>query len=113
MRLDIKAKILQLSFSTVCYTLFLELCPGYCSQPHAAIDHIHQIHTDYDGNQVISLVQAYFQQLMGAAHPFSSYREFPVSVCARFQDDLDPRLQTGFRCYFPQRCIVQSLSAIH
>jgi hypothetical protein len=36
----IKAKILQLSFSMVCNTLFLELCPGYSSQPHAAINHI-------------------------------------------------------------------------
>jgi hypothetical protein len=46
---EIKAKILRLSFSMVCNALFLELCPGYSSQPHAAIDHICQMHTDCDG----------------------------------------------------------------
>jgi hypothetical protein len=40
MRLDIKAKILQLAFLTVYNTLFLELCPGFSSQPHTAITHI-------------------------------------------------------------------------
>jgi hypothetical protein len=69
---EIEAKILLLSFSTVCNALFLELCPGYSSQPHAAIDHIRQMHRDRDGNQVASTVQAYFQQLMGAARPLSS-----------------------------------------
>ncbi len=67
LRSEIEAKILRLSFSMVCNALFLELCPGYSSQPHAAIDHISQIHVDYNGNQVASTVQAYFQQLMGAA----------------------------------------------
>jgi hypothetical protein len=93
---EIEVKILQLSFSTVCNALFLELCPGYSSQPHATIYHICQIHVDRNGNQMASTVQAYFQQLMGAAHPFSSQRDFPVSVCTKFQDGLDPRLLTGF-----------------
>jgi hypothetical protein len=110
---EIEAKILQLSFLTVCNTLFLELCPGYSSQPHAAIDHIRQIHSDHDGNQVASTVQAYFQQLMGAARPFSSQQDFPMSVCAWFQEGLDPRLQTGFHWYFPQHSIVQLLNAFH
>jgi hypothetical protein len=113
LRSEIKAKILRLSFSTVCNALFLELCPGYFSQPHAGIDHICQIHSDRDMNQVTSTVQAYFQQLMGAAWPFSSHREFPVSVCAWFQEVLDPRLQTGFHWYFPQHSVVQSLNATH
>jgi hypothetical protein len=113
MRSDIEARILRLAFSTVCNTLFLKLCPGYSSQPHAAIDHIHQSPTDRNGNQVISLVQAYFKQLMGAAHPFSSHREFPVSVCACFQDGLDPRLQIGFHCYFLQHSVVQLLNTTH
>ncbi len=50
---------------------------------------------------------------MGAAHPFSSQRDFPMSVCARFQEGLDPRLQTGFCQYFPQHSVVQSLNATH
>jgi hypothetical protein len=113
LRSEIKAKILRLSFLMVCNTLFLELCLGYSSQPHTAIDHIHQIHSDSNGNQVASLVQAYFQQLMGAAWPFSSQWDFPVSVCARFQEGLDPRLQTGFHWYFPQHSVVQLLNMTH
>ncbi len=104
---------MQLSFSTVCNALFLELCPGYSSQPHAVIDHICQIHSDRNGNQVASTVEAYFQQLMGAAWPFSSHGEFPVSVCTRFQEGLNPHLQTGFRWYFPQHSVVQLLNATH
>jgi hypothetical protein len=46
-------------------------------------------HTDRDGNQVVSRIQAYFQQLMGAARPL---RDFPVSLCAQFQEGLDVRL---------------------
>jgi hypothetical protein len=113
LRSEIEAKILRLSFSMVCNALFLELCPRYSSQPHAAIDHICQMHADRDGNQVASTVQAYFQQLMGAARPFSSQQEFPVSVCAKFQEGLDPCLQIGFRRYFPAHSVVQLLNTTH
>jgi hypothetical protein len=82
-------------------------------QPHAAIEHIRQVHMDRGGNQVVSTVQAYFQKLMGAARPFSGQRDFPVSLCARFQDGLDLRLQTGYHRYFPQHSVVQSLNAAH
>jgi hypothetical protein len=112
-RSDIEGKILHLTSVTVWNTMFLKLCPGYSMQPHAAIDHIRQVHTDRDRNQVVSMVQAYFQQLMGAACPFSSQRDFPVSLCACFQEGLDIRLQTGYRRYFPQHSIVQLLNTIH
>ncbi len=104
---------MQLSFSTVCNALFLKLCPRYSIQPQAVIDHIRQIHSDRNGNQAPSTVQVYFQQLMGAARPFSTHREFPVSVCTRFQEGLNPHLQTGFRWYFPQHSVVQLLNATH
>jgi hypothetical protein len=42
----IEGKILRLAYATVCNTLFLELCPGYSNQPHAALDHIRQVHYD-------------------------------------------------------------------
>jgi hypothetical protein len=82
-------------------------------QPHTVIEHICQVHVGLDGNQVVSTVQTYFQQLMGAACPFSSNRDFPVSLCAWFQDGLDTRLQMGYRCYFPQHSVVQLLNAAH
>jgi hypothetical protein len=62
---------------------------------------------------VASTVQAYFQQLMGAARPFSSQRDFPMSVCAWFQEGLDACLQTGFCRYFPQHSVVQLLNVTH
>ncbi len=80
--------------------MFTKLCPGYSNQPHAALEHIRQVHTDKDGNAVSSSIQAYYQQLMNASRPFSSQREYPVSVCARFINGLDPRLLTGFRRKF-------------
>ena len=113
MRSDIEGKIVRLASATVWHTMFLELCPGYSMQPWAAIDHVRQVFTDRDGNQVVSTVQAYFQQLMGAARPFSGMRDFPVSLCARFQDGLDSRLQTGYRRNFPQHSVVQPLAAAH
>ncbi len=113
LRMEINQKILRLALPTICNTLFMELCPGYSSQPHAALEHICQVHTDAAGNQVVSTVQAYFQQLMIAAHPFSSQRSFPVSICQRFMDGLDPHLLTGFHCCFSDHSIVQALDGSH
>jgi hypothetical protein len=47
---EIQGKILRLAYQSICQTLFLKLCPGYSNQPHAVLDHIHQEHTDRDGN---------------------------------------------------------------
>jgi hypothetical protein len=107
----IQGKIICLAYQSICQTLFLELCPGYSNQPHMALDHIRQIHTDCSGNPVSSLVQAYYQQLMSASRPFSSQQDYPISVCARFQDGLELCLLTGFRCNFLQHIVVQSLNA--
>ncbi len=113
LRMEINQKILCLAMPTICNTLFMELCPGYSSQLHAALEHICQIHTDAAGNQVVSTVQAYFQQLMSAARPFPSQRTYQVSVCQRFMDGLDPRLLTGFRRCFPDHSVVQVLEGSH
>jgi hypothetical protein len=67
LRAKIDSKILHLVFATVCNTLFLKLCPGYSNQPHMALNHIRQVHINREGDQVASLVQSYFQQLMSAA----------------------------------------------
>ena len=68
---------------------------------------------DKDGNQVISSVRSYFQQLMSAARPFTNQRDFPISVCAKFMEGLDNRQLTGFCRLFPQHCVIQSLNATH
>jgi hypothetical protein len=93
--------------------MFIKLCPGYSNQPHAALDHIHQVHSYRDGNAVSSSVQAYYQQLMSASCPFSSQQEYPISVCASFINGLDHCLLTGFCCNFPNHSVVQSLNAAH
>jgi hypothetical protein len=67
------------------------------------LEHICQVHTDAAGNQVVSTVQAYFQQLMSAARPFSSQRSFPVSISQQFMDGNNPCLLTGFCCCFPDQ----------
>ena len=113
LRTEIESKILRLAYKTICNTLFIDLCPGYSNQPHAALDHIRQVHSDRGGNPVISSVQSFYQQLMSASRPFSSQRDYPLTVCARFQDGLDPRLITGFLHLFPQHSTVQSLNAAH
>ncbi len=112
LRAKIDSKILCLAFTTVCNT-FLELCPGYSDQPHAALDHICQVHVDRKGNQVASSVQSYFQQLMSVARPFTNQRDFPISLCAKFMEGLDQRLITGFRWNFPQHSIIQPLDTMH
>jgi hypothetical protein len=113
LRMEINQKILRLASPTIYNTLFMELCPGYSSQPHATLEHIRQVHTNAAGNQVVSSVQAYFQQLMNAAHPFSSQQSFPVSDCQRFMDGLNPRLITGFHCCFLDHSIIQALNGSH
>jgi hypothetical protein len=113
LHIDINLKILRLAFATICNTLFMELCPGYSNQPHAALLHIRQVHVNAAGNQVSSTVQAYFQQLMSTAHPFSSQREFPVSVCQRFMDGLNPCLMIGYPHDFPNQSVLQPLNASH
>ncbi len=106
-------RFLRLAFATVCNTLFLELCPGYSDQPHAALDHICQVHVDRKGNQVASSVQSYFQQLMSAARPFTNQRDFPISLCTKFMEGLDQRLITGFHQNIPQHSVIQPLDATH
>jgi hypothetical protein len=113
LRSEIKGKILRLAYPTICNTLFLKLCPGYSNQPHTALDHIRQVYFDRNGNQVVSTVQAYFQQLMNASCPFSNQRKFPISICQKFQDGLDPRLITGFRRFFADHSVIQSLASTH
>lgn len=39
-RNKIQEKILCLASSSICHTMFTELCPGYSNQPHAALEHI-------------------------------------------------------------------------
>ncbi len=50
---------------------------------------------------------------MNVSHPFSSSREFPISVCQKFQDGLDPRYTVSFCRFFPDYSVVQALASTH
>jgi len=112
-RAEIQEKILRLASSSICPTMFTKLCPGYSNQPHAALEHIRQVHNEKDGNPVLSSVQAYYQHLLNASRPFTSQWEYPVSVCSRFVSGLDPCLLTAFHRNFPKHSAVQPLDAAH
>jgi len=112
-RMEIQEKILRLASSSICHTLFTKLCPGYNNQPHAMLEHIRQVHNDKDGIPVSSSVQACYQQLLNASHPFTSQQEYPISVCSCFVSGLDPHLLTTFRRNFPKHSDAQPLDAAH
>ncbi len=95
--LDIKQKILKLAWHQICTSVFAEICPGYSSQPHAALDHIKQSYVDGNGNMVSTPVFAYYQWMMNGMRPFAGEARFPVSVCNMLMDGLDSRLVSIFR----------------
>jgi hypothetical protein len=68
---SIDAKIMNLSYATVCKKMFTELCPNYSDQPHAALDLIKQVSIDPNGNSVSAPISVYYMRLMNAARPFT------------------------------------------
>jgi hypothetical protein len=87
--LDIKQKILKLAWHQLCVSVFAEICPGYSSQPHAALDHIKQSYVNSKGNMVSTPVFAYYQHMMNDMRPFAGEACFPVSICNMLMDGLD------------------------
>jgi hypothetical protein len=103
---------MKLAYPTVCKTLFTELCPNYSDQPHAAaLDLIKKVSTNSNGNLVSASIYAYHTRLMNAARPFTSERIYPISMCAKFMEGMDPRLVPGFRRSFPKHSNVVVLNA--
>ena len=98
---SIDSKIMNLAYATVCKTMFTELCPDYSDQPHAALDLIKQVSIDPNGNLVSAPISAYYMRFMNAARPFTSERNYPISLCAKFIEGMDPRLLPGFQRNFP------------
>jgi hypothetical protein len=66
---NIEQKILKLAWHQICASVFAEICPGYSSQPHAALDHIKQSYVDNEGNMVSTPVFAYYQRMMNGVVP--------------------------------------------
>jgi hypothetical protein len=108
---SINSKIMKLAYPTVCKRLFTELCPNYSDQPHAALDLIKQVSTDSNGNSVSETIYAYHTRLMNVDRPFTSERHYPISLCAKFMEGMDPRLVPGFQRNFPKHSTIVMLNA--
>ena len=106
---SINDRILRLAYPQIVHSLFNELCPNYSDQPHAALEQVKQTFTDQDGVTHTSSVHAYYQKMRAAARPFSSQPTYPVSLCNKFIDGLDPRLMQTFRDNYPGWGIIHPL----
>jgi hypothetical protein len=109
--LDIKQKILKLAWHQLSASVFAAICPGYSSQPHAALDHIKQSYVDSEGNIVSTLVFAYYQCMMNGTRPFAGEARFPVSVCNMLMDRLDLRHVPIFRRNYKDYGLAHDLQA--
>ena len=99
---------MKIAYLTIC-----RLFPDYSDQPHAALDHIKKVYLDRDGNQVNTLVYAYYMRLISAAWPFTRKQFYPISLRAKFMEGMDPRLVADFRRNLPTHSTVQMLRADH
>ncbi len=109
--LNIKQKILKLAWHQLCASVFAKICPGYSSQPHAALDHFKQSYVNSEGNMVSTLVFAYYQRMMNGLRPFAGEACFPVSVCNMLMDGFDSRLVPIFRQNYKDYALAHDLQA--
>jgi hypothetical protein len=91
--------------------MFTELCLDYSDQPHSDLDLIKKVSIDPNGNLVSAPISAYYMRLIKAARPFNSERNYPISLCAKFIEGMDPRLLPGFRRNFPKHSTFVMLRA--
>ncbi len=80
----IQTKILKLGFRQICHSIFLQFCPGYSDQPHAALNHICQSSTGPNCQLVMLTVIKFYQRLMNSAiipsaFAISSFRSLIVA----------------------------------
>jgi hypothetical protein len=109
----ISMKIIHLATPSILDHLFIQLCPGYSKEPHAALDHIRQTYNDATGNTIFSPVFDYYTQILAASRPFINQEVLPVSICQAFMVGLDPRLLAGFHTHFPKYSKLQERTATH
>jgi len=107
----IDSMIMKLSYQTVCKTMFAELCPDYTDQPHVALNLIKQVSVNSNGNLVSASIYAYHMRLVNTTRPFTSDRNYLISLCAKFMEGMDPCLVPGFRRNFPHHNVVVMLRA--
>jgi hypothetical protein len=109
----ISAKIIRLATPSILDHLFIQLCPGYSKEPHAALDHIRQTCDNATGNTIFPPVFDYYTQILAASRLFINQEVLPVSICQAFMDGLDPCLLAGFRTHFPDYSKLQERTATH
>ncbi len=105
----IHAKTLCLGFKQICVLIFAQLCPQYSDQPHAILEHICQMSTGSDGQQVTATIIQCYQRMLNAAPPFATQACYAISVCDCFIKGLDKTLLTSFQKMYPHHSTVHNL----
>jgi hypothetical protein len=70
-----------------------------------------QVSIDANGNLVSAKIYAYHTRLMNAARPFTLEQHYPISMCAKLMEGIDPLLVPGFRRNFPKHSTIVMLNA--
>ena len=100
-RSDIELGILTLAYETITMSAFISLAPNYTTQPHAAIELIFQVYQSSDGKPITRSVQEYHSLILKACHPFANDSIYPVNVCSKFVQQMDPQLRKLFMREYP------------
>jgi len=110
-RRAIEDGILSLAMPSMFKTSFISTAPNYTTQPHAAIELIHQVHIGADGKPITRKIQQYHSLINQACHPFSNDSVYPVNVCSKFMQNMDPMLQPIFRRLYPNHSVIVPLDS--
>ena len=100
-RANIEHGILSLAFESITESAFISLAPNYTMQPHASIELIYQVHQSPDGKPLTRSVQEFHFLFLKACHPFAHLPIYPVNVCSKFVQQMDPQLRNLFMREYP------------
>jgi hypothetical protein len=91
---EIELGILSLAYNQITMSAFISLAPNYTTQPHAAIELIFQVYLSPDGKSITRSIQEYNSLILKACHPFANDPVYPVNVCSKFVQQMDPQPAT-------------------
>ena len=110
---EIEKRLFAIAWDQILRNVFVELCPGYTDQPHAAVENIKQEFIDTDGNLVVSPVVVYYQRMMVAARPFGTMHTWPVDLCNKYINGLSEHLLPAFRRHYHRHDEQHDRTATH
>jgi hypothetical protein len=74
--------------------LHRSLCPNYTSDPCAAVQAIHQVTIDKDGNEIVLDLKVYNASFMRAIRPVAHEKRAPINYAQQYVQNLDSELRT-------------------